>query len=319
MAPTQGEMGEVVQGDSLGTAVAKSAGEQLISQVVEQAGGALLKKVPAAGRLKKALGTWGGKPGGLLARGGFQGLGAEFLEERLEEGAQGLYSGAIGEGMEFGPTADILSGDPDRMMQGLKDYAQEGVVIGIIGGPGAVANQARRRQRRQALKPLADQWKDSGSSAYEAVTGKRKPISTPIPIQDVFAIAVQEDSTEAMSELIKHDTPSRRQWAEAGMAPAESDVRTRFVDDMRALQALQQSQTVDSTVPEGFYEGADGELTMDPSKAKPGSVRREFGSDVMVNAAHASDSSENARREMRIVRVEEDTIRPWVDKYYGKG
>jgi len=55
----------------------------------------------------------------------------------------------------------------------------------------------------------------------------------------------------------------------------------------------------------------------DPSKAEPGSVRREFGSDVMMNAAHASDSPENALREMSIVRVEEDTIREWVERYYG--
>ena len=55
----------------------------------------------------------------------------------------------------------------------------------------------------------------------------------------------------------------------------------------------------------------------DPSKAKPGSVRREFGSDIMMNAAHASDSSENAEREMRIIKVEDDTIKPLVDRYYG--
>ena len=55
----------------------------------------------------------------------------------------------------------------------------------------------------------------------------------------------------------------------------------------------------------------------DPLKAQPGSVRREFASDIMVNAAHASDSPENAAREMSIVRVEEDTIRQWVGKYYG--
>ena len=54
----------------------------------------------------------------------------------------------------------------------------------------------------------------------------------------------------------------------------------------------------------------------DPSKALPGSVRREFGQDIMVNAAHASDSVENARREMRITRVGAETIRPWVQAYY---
>jgi len=54
----------------------------------------------------------------------------------------------------------------------------------------------------------------------------------------------------------------------------------------------------------------------DPSKALPGSVRREFGQDIMVNAAHASDSVENAHREMGITKVGEDTIRSWVEAYY---
>ena len=55
----------------------------------------------------------------------------------------------------------------------------------------------------------------------------------------------------------------------------------------------------------------------DPNKAQPGSVRREFGLDVMVNAAHASDSVENAEREIGIIKVDEDLITPWVRKYYG--
>ena len=55
----------------------------------------------------------------------------------------------------------------------------------------------------------------------------------------------------------------------------------------------------------------------DPAKAQPGSVRREYGSDIMVNAAHASDSPENAAREIKIVDVQKDTIKEWVEKYYG--
>lgn len=54
----------------------------------------------------------------------------------------------------------------------------------------------------------------------------------------------------------------------------------------------------------------------DPSKALPGSVRREFGQDIMVNAAHASDSVANAEREMKITRVGAETIQPWVATYY---
>lgn len=54
----------------------------------------------------------------------------------------------------------------------------------------------------------------------------------------------------------------------------------------------------------------------DPTKASPGSVRKEYGKDIMINAAHASDSPENAVREMGIVKPEADTIGDWVAKYY---
>lgn len=56
----------------------------------------------------------------------------------------------------------------------------------------------------------------------------------------------------------------------------------------------------------------------DPSKAPPGSIRREFGQTIMVNAAHASDSEENARREMKIINVGENNFRQIVQECYGK-
>ena len=54
----------------------------------------------------------------------------------------------------------------------------------------------------------------------------------------------------------------------------------------------------------------------DPSKAPPGSIRREFGSSTMVNAAHASDSPENAQREMGIIKVGENTFRRLIEEFY---
>ena len=61
------------------------------------------------------------------------------------------------------------------------------------------------------------------------------------------------------------------------------------------------------------YEGIDAVNKIrdvlgatDPLKARPGSIRREFGTNIMVNAAHASDSAENAHREMRILDVMND-------------
>ncbi len=56
----------------------------------------------------------------------------------------------------------------------------------------------------------------------------------------------------------------------------------------------------------------------DPSKAPPGSIRREFGQTIMVNAAHASDSADNAKREIGIVNVAENTFKKVVEEFYGK-
>ncbi len=56
----------------------------------------------------------------------------------------------------------------------------------------------------------------------------------------------------------------------------------------------------------------------DPSVAPPGSVRREFGQTVLVNAAHASDSEESAKREMEIINIRENNFRRVVEEFYGK-
>ncbi len=62
-----------------------------------------------------------------------------------------------------------------------------------------------------------------------------------------------------------------------------------------------------------LYEGPDAISKVrnvlgstDPSKAEPGTVRSDFGRDLMRNGAHASDSPENAIRERRIVGLFEN-------------
>jgi nucleoside diphosphate kinase len=55
----------------------------------------------------------------------------------------------------------------------------------------------------------------------------------------------------------------------------------------------------------------------DPAKAPPGSIRREFGQNIMINAAHASDSEESARREMRIVNVADNNFRQVIEEFCG--
>jgi len=54
----------------------------------------------------------------------------------------------------------------------------------------------------------------------------------------------------------------------------------------------------------------------DPAKAPPGSIRREFGQTIMINAAHASDSAENAKREMAIIQSDENNFKPLIENFY---
>jgi nucleoside diphosphate kinase len=54
----------------------------------------------------------------------------------------------------------------------------------------------------------------------------------------------------------------------------------------------------------------------DPTKAPGGTIRRDFGTDIMVNTAHASDSFENAEREMEIVKIEENNIYQIIKDHY---
>ncbi len=56
----------------------------------------------------------------------------------------------------------------------------------------------------------------------------------------------------------------------------------------------------------------------DPHKAPPGSIRREFGQNIMVNAAHASDSPESVEREIRILNIVENNLKKTITEFYSK-
>ncbi|MDR3139164.1 MAG: nucleoside-diphosphate kinase [Treponema sp.] len=53
----------------------------------------------------------------------------------------------------------------------------------------------------------------------------------------------------------------------------------------------------------------------DPLKAPGGTVRREFGSNVMENTAHASDSPESAEREKKIVQTNNNSLEALINAY----
>jgi nucleoside diphosphate kinase len=98
----------------------------------------------------------------------------------------------------------------------------------------------------------------------------------------------------------------------AGRAPSECDATLAKEPGTEKCIAL-------------VYEGVEAVRKIrdvlgptDPSKAPPGSIRREFGQTIMVNAAHASDSEESAQREFKIVNVGENNFRSEIEAFYGK-
>ncbi len=98
----------------------------------------------------------------------------------------------------------------------------------------------------------------------------------------------------------------------SGRAPSECDQATLQQPGTEKCIAL-------------VYEGAEAVRKIrdvlgptDPSKAPPGSIRREFGQTVMVNAAHASDSPENAQREMKIIGMSGNSLRHVVEAFYSE-
>jgi nucleoside diphosphate kinase len=56
----------------------------------------------------------------------------------------------------------------------------------------------------------------------------------------------------------------------------------------------------------------------DPTQAPDGTIRREFGSSIMVNTAHASDSAESYEREQKILRINHNNVVSIIREYLSK-
>jgi nucleoside diphosphate kinase len=98
------------------------------------------------------------------------------------------------------------------------------------------------------------------------------------------------------------------------------DFMTGYRPDTCPVDALHQPGKVKSMVL--IYEGLNAVNKIrevlgptDPTKAPGGTVRREFGQNVMVNTAHASDSPENAQREMKIVQIDDNNCYELIRDY----
>lgn len=190
------------------------------------------------------------------------------------------------------------SGKPGNVMD---MFSQTGLYI-----VGVKVNRMTVAQTEEFYAPvlpvLREKFKEfSGPRAREAMNrefGFQLPESTARPLGNIigphYADAQFEDIVKFMSG---------RKSSECG--PADR----------------QKPGTVKSLVI--VYEGEDAVAKVrevlgptDPRKAPPGSIRREFGQNIMVNAAHASDSPSNAKREMKILAVAENNLKTTIEEFY---
>ena len=157
------------------------------------------------------------------------------------------------------------------------------------------------------------------------------------PVRDVlrarYGDIIRGDARQALEEKLKFKIPPEleKKLGELLGPPAGDN---QFENIIRFMSGRVPSECEPGTKTKPgsetcialVYEGPDAVRKIrdvlgptDPNKAPPGSIRREFGQSVMINAAHASDSEDNARREMGIIRMgQENTFRKVVEAMYGK-
>jgi nucleoside diphosphate kinase len=149
----------------------------------------------------------------------------------------------------------------------------------------------------------------------DKLKGRSGEIATGL-IEKEFSIKLSAEAQTKLGELLG-PINGRENWEQivkfmAGLRPSDCPADKRTDPGSEKCIAL-------------CYQGIDAVRKIrevlgptDPSKAPPGTIRREFGQTIMVNAAHASDSPENAVREMGIVQIKENNLKPLIESWFGQ-
>jgi len=144
------------------------------------------------------------------------------------------------------------------------------------------------------------------------------------PLLDVFREKLQGNIEAILRQKLKgafdFDLPDEF-FATARQMLAERNARTEFariVQYMTGVDPRKVKDEADRRKPGPvrclalLYRGEDAiekirrwQGATNPEKAEAGTVRSDFGRDLMRNAAHASDSRENARREREVIGMGE--------------
>ncbi len=119
-------------------------------------------------------------------------------------------------------------------------------------------------------------------------------------LSPVFKFPISDDTYSAMSELLKHQNATYEFYRiveyMTGMDPAKvlDPVARNRPGSSKCLALLYRGPSAVQVI--RHWLGST-----DPDAAAPGTVRSDFGRDLMRNGAHASDSAESAERERKII------------------
>ncbi len=191
--------------------------------------------------------------------------------------------------------------------------ARPGGVIDVFSRTGLyiIAFKVHRMSVAQAEEfygPVLEVLQDKlrGRSGEQARKAIEKELGMP------FSSEVEAKLGDVLGPIVGRDNWEQIVKFMAGNRPSECPAEKRHEPGTEKCIAL-------------VYQGVDAVRKIrevlgptDPSKAPPGSIRREFGQTIMVNAAHASDSAENAQREMGIVNITENNLKPLIESWYSK-
>jgi nucleoside diphosphate kinase len=130
-----------------------------------------------------------------------------------------------------------------------------------------------------------------------------------------MSVAQGEDFYGPVLEfLVKKLPDGRAQWESiiafmAGRRPSETTAEEKNAPGTQQCVAL-------------IYQGPNAVARIrealgptNPSQAPHGTIRKEFGTTIMINGAHASDSLENVARETAIIRLEENDFKTKISAF----
>ena len=263
-----------------GTALLKGLGSTY-TEVLTESVGPVLNKVFAkigagtgASRIKKAvtdhlLGERKLTPDrlkGIYAKGGWDGLFAEFGEERLGE----LIRGLTGIEDDYGATGDVLSGDPERIKQGLYDMSVEG---GAFFAPTAI------RSTRHLFRPMAGE-RAFNTESEEAQEFIANPSRNNAKKLGVHGLAPSAKERKKLAEEMEAWEGFKKGMWDVATSPREADSAIRITEARaRALGESPGSfvkRRIRGVEKHDSYEGYMKSVRQDQTGLEPGVDPKEY-------------------------------------------